>query len=101
MSNPVFWENIRKNIINLSSAENAQRVVKVNPQNILNYFFLFFSENRIRHFMQMSNPVFWEKIRKNIINLSSAENAQRVIKVNPQNPFHDINTYHAMGRFSR
>ena len=27
MSNPVFWEN-KKNIINLSSAENAQRVVK-------------------------------------------------------------------------
>ena len=39
-------------------------------------FFLFFSENRIRHFLQivsngdnlhaMSLPVFWGKIRKNI-----------------------------------
>ena len=29
MSNPVFWEN-KKNIINLPSAESAQRVVKVN-----------------------------------------------------------------------
>ena len=28
MSDPVFWEN-KKNIINLPSAENAQRVVKV------------------------------------------------------------------------
>ena len=28
MSNPVFWEN-KKNIINLSSAENVQRVVKI------------------------------------------------------------------------
>ena len=27
MSNPVFWEN-KKNIISLSSAESAQRVVK-------------------------------------------------------------------------
>ena len=34
MSNPVYVKN-KKNIINLSSAENAQRVVKVNvqPQN--------------------------------------------------------------------
>ena len=30
ISNPVFWEN-KKNIINLSSAELAQKVVKVNP----------------------------------------------------------------------
>ena len=29
ISNPVFWEN-KKNNLNLSSAENAQRVVKVN-----------------------------------------------------------------------
>ena len=28
MSNPAFWEIIRKNIINLLSAELAQRVVK-------------------------------------------------------------------------
>ena len=33
MSNPVFWEN-KKNIINLSSAENAQRVVKVKVHTI-------------------------------------------------------------------
>ena len=47
--------------------------------------FLFFPEYRIWQFMQivsngdylheMSNPVFWEKIRE--INLSSAELAQR------------------------
>ena len=30
---------------------------------------------------EMSNPIFWEKNKKNIINLSSAENAQRVVKV--------------------
>ena len=29
MSKPIFWEN-KENIINLSSAEFAQRVVKVN-----------------------------------------------------------------------
>ena len=29
MSKPVFWENKKKNIIYLSSAELAQRVVKV------------------------------------------------------------------------
>ena len=31
---------------------------------------------------KMSKPVFWEKIRKNIINWSSAEYVQRVLKVN-------------------
>ena len=32
---------------------------------------------------EMSNPIFWKKIR-NIINLSSAENGQRVVKVKLQ-----------------
>ena len=32
MPNPVFWEN-KKNAINLSSAEIAQRVVKVKGKN--------------------------------------------------------------------
>ena len=45
--------------------------VKFSADDILKYFFLFFPENRIWHFMQidsigddlheMSNPVFWEK----------------------------------------
>ena len=49
--------------------------------------FLFFTENRIRQFMQivsnvvsngdklheMLNPIFWKKNKKNIIYLSSAE----------------------------
>ena len=30
----------------------------------------------------MSMPIFWEKNKKNIISLSSAEFAQRVVKVN-------------------
>ena len=30
---------------------------------------------------EMLNPVFWKKIRQNIINLSCAEFAQRVVKV--------------------
>ena len=30
----------------------------------------------------MSNPVIWEKIRKQVISLSSVELAQRVVKVN-------------------
>ena len=41
-------------------------------------FFLFFPENRILHFMQI---LFSGKNKKHI-NLSSAENAQRVVKVN-------------------
>ena len=51
--------------------------------------FLFFRENRVRHFKQifsnrdnlheMSNPVFWEN-KKNI-NLLSAEYAQRAVKI--------------------
>ena len=31
----------------------------------------------------MSNPVFWEKNKKNITHLLSAELAQRVVKLNP------------------
>ena len=30
---------------------------------------------------EMSNPIFWEKVREHIINLSSAELAQRVVMV--------------------
>ena len=53
---------------------------KISSDDILKYFFffLFFTEDRIRHFMQivckvgnllkMSNPVFLEKRRKNVIN---------------------------------
>ena len=40
---------------------------------------LFFPENKIRHFMQI--VLFSGKNKKNTINLSSAENAQRVVKV--------------------
>ena len=53
-------------------------------------FFLIFLENRVLQFMQivskgdtlreMPYPFFWEK-KKNIINLSSAELAQKMIKV--------------------
>ena len=31
--------------------------------------------------LEMSNPVFWEKNKKNIMNLLSAELAQRAVKV--------------------
>ena len=31
---------------------------------------------------EMSDPVFWEKNKKNIINFSSAEFAHRVVKIN-------------------
>ena len=39
MTNPVSWEKIKKNITDLSSAELAQRVVKVKKTsaNILHY----------------------------------------------------------------
>ena len=36
---------------------------------------------------EMPNPVFWEKIRKNIISLSSTELAQTVVKVKKQQNF--------------
>ena len=46
-------------------------LIKITAEDILEYFFLFFPENRILHFMQIvssgdtmhevSNPVFWEK----------------------------------------
>ena len=66
---------------------------KVSAENILNYFFLFFPENRFGHFVQivslltgdnlheMSKPIFWKKIRKNIIGVSSAKLAQGVVVV--------------------
>ena len=44
MSDPVFWEN-KKNIISLSSAEFAKRVVKVKRRMQVNIFFLFLDEN--------------------------------------------------------
>ena len=53
-------------------------------------FFLFFSENRLWHFMQIvqeticmkCQSLFSGKNKKNIIRLSSAEIAQRVFKDN-------------------
>ena len=55
--------------------------VKFSADNILKYFFLFFPENRIRHFMQivsigdnlheMSNPVFWENTGDNLHEVSN------------------------------
>ena len=49
-------------------------------------FSLFFSKNRIRHFKSCSlgkiRKMFSGKNKKNIINLPSAENAHRVVKVN-------------------
>ena len=38
MSYPVFWGKIRKKVINLSSAELAQRVVKTFPRTLLQYY---------------------------------------------------------------
>ena len=64
--------------------------VKFSADDILKYiFFLFFPENRIRHFMQIvseticmkSQILFSGKNKKNITNLLSAELAQRVVKV--------------------
>ena len=63
----LFLVENKKNIIHLSSAENAQRVVKVKYWDTLTFttlwafsadeqlmiFFLFFPENRIWHFMQI------------------------------------------------
>ena len=53
-------------------------------------FEIFFPENRLWHFMQilssgdslqeMSNPVFWEKNKKNITNVSFAELVKRLVK---------------------
>ena len=34
---------------------------------------------------EISNPVFWEKNKKNVISLSSVEFTQRVVKVNNLN----------------
>ena len=49
MSNPVFWEKQEKNII-LSSAENAQRVVKVNiDKSHYISFFIMDHENCTNH----------------------------------------------------
>ena len=50
------------------------------------YFFSYFSRKQALTFHanclhEMSEPIFCEKIRKNIINLSSAELAQRGVKV--------------------
>ena len=47
--------------------------VKIPAENILKYFLMF----PIKHDLTFSNPVFWEII----INLLSAELAQRVVKV--------------------
>ena len=44
-------------------------------------FFLFFSENRIGHFMNCQVLFSGEKKKENIINLASAELAKRVVKV--------------------
>ena len=41
---------------------------------------------------EMSDPVFWKKIRKNIINLSSAELAQRVLNVERDLKYQIINS---------
>ena len=53
-----------------------------------NNFFLFSQENQIWHFMQIVETIcmkcqilFFGKIKKNIIYLSSAESAQTVVKV--------------------
>ena len=47
-------------------------------------FFSLFPGNMTYHAncLKRINPVFWRKIKKNIINLSSAELAQWVVKIN-------------------
>ena len=61
--------------------------------NILKYFLFFFTENKTMTFHQivslggdnlheMSRPVFWKKNKKNIISLSFAECAERIVKIN-------------------
>ena len=37
--------------------------------------------SKVENLYEMSNPVFWEKDKKNIISLSSAELSKRVVKV--------------------
>ena len=62
---------------------------KIFSRRHFDIFFLFFPENRIWHFMQRDSFCikckilffFFLKNKKNIVNLSSAENAQRVVKV--------------------
>ena len=56
--------------------------VKIPAENILNFFLIF----PIKHDLTFPNPVFLEII----INLLSAELAQRVAKVNPSLAKHDM-----------
>ena len=70
--------------------ERLARWVIFSAGDILKYCFLVFPENKFWHFIQivrngenlheMSNPALWEKNKKNIINLSSAEFVQRAVK---------------------
>ena len=48
-------------------------LIKFSADDILKYF----SDN----LHEISRPIFWEKSKKNIVNLSSAEFARRAIKV--------------------
>ena len=45
------------------------------------FFCFFFLQKTGNNLHEMSNPVSWEKNKKNITNLSSAELAQRMVKV--------------------
>ena len=99
--NLVFWGEIRKSILNVLSAEFAQRVEKVLMTISMKCKILFSGEIRKNiinmstaefcpesgkgigdHMHEMSNPVFGEKKKKkHIINVPSAKFSQRVIKV--------------------
>ena len=68
---------------------NCHTLGKIFSRQHTELFFLFFPGNKIRHFMQTVSNVskkcqilFSGKNKKNIINLLSAEFAQRVLKVN-------------------
>ena len=91
MSKPVFWKKI-----NLSSAEFAQKVVKVKvpviiaADGILIYIYLLFLwENKVSHFMwkadyshEMSSLIFLEKKKYNRMPSATALNDTLWVKLN-------------------
>ena len=84
----LFSEKYKKNIINLSSAELSKRVVLLvtfSADGILKYFFVFprkHDSTFLETICMKCQLLLSGKYRKNIINLSSAELANRVVNVN-------------------
>ena len=82
----LFSGKNKKNIINLSSFELAQRVVKVKISAIFKYFPYFFSlktdfDVSCKETICMKCQNLFSGKNKKIIDLSSAELPQRVVKI--------------------